>query len=124
MTGRVNALFLVVDSLRYDVVSDSELAETPTLDSLAEEGTMFEHCISQGVSTAPSMTAMLTGRYPLDYGGHWYIHDDQPTIAEQFQNNGYTTAAIHSNPNVSRLRNLIRGSIPSKKTFCRSPVDR
>jgi len=103
-----NFLFLVVDSLRYDVVFQDEF-DTPTLDALAEERVSFSQCFAQGVSTAPSMTAMLTGRYPLDYGGHWYFEEHQPTIAEQFQQNGYTTAAIHSNPNVSRLRNFHRG---------------
>lgn len=103
-----NVLFLVVDSLRYDAVADDEF-ETPNLDALAEEGISFSQCIAQGISTAPSMTSMLTGRYPLDYGGHWFLEEDQPTMAEQFQRNGYTTGAIHSNPNVSRLRNFHRG---------------
>lgn len=103
-----NVLFLVVDSLRYDVVLDDAVA-TPTLDALATEGVTFSNCFAQGISTAPSMTAMLTGRYPLDYGGHWYLEESQPTMAEQFQRNGYATGAIHSNPNVSRLRNFHRG---------------
>jgi arylsulfatase A-like enzyme len=103
-----NVLFLVADSLRADATFGAETT-TPTLDRLADEGVRFERCYAQGISTAPSMTAMLTGRYPLDYGGHWYITDDQPTMAEQFQANGYTTAAIHSNPNVSRLRNFDKG---------------
>jgi arylsulfatase A-like enzyme len=64
-----NVLFLVVDFLRYDVVADDEF-DTLTLDALAEEGVSFSQCFAQGISTAPSMTAMLTGRYPLDYGGH------------------------------------------------------
>jgi arylsulfatase A-like enzyme len=55
------------------------------------------------------MTAILTGRYPLDYGGHWYLEENQPTMAEEFKRNGYTTGAVHSNPNVSRLRNFDRG---------------
>ncbi|MBX0296638.1 sulfatase family protein [Haloarcula nitratireducens] len=103
-----NVLFLVVDSLRYDAVFGNEF-ETPNIDELAAEGVSFSQSFSQGISTAPSMTAMLTGRYPLDYGGHWYLEEDQPTIAEEFQRNGYTTGAIHSNPNVSRLRNFHRG---------------
>jgi arylsulfatase A-like enzyme len=103
-----NVLFLVVDSLRYDAVADDEF-ETPNLDALAQEGVSFSRCFAQGISTAPSMTSMLTGRYPLDYGGHWFLEEDQPTMAEQFQRNGYTTGAIHSNPNVSRLRNFHRG---------------
>lgn len=103
-----NVLFLVVDSLRYDVVA-GDVCETPHLDKLADEGVSFSHCFSQGISTAPAMTAMLTGRYPLDYGGHWYLEEEQPTMAEQFRRNGYNTGAIHSNPNVSRLRNFDRG---------------
>jgi len=103
-----NVLFLVVDSLRYDAVADGEF-DTPNLDALAAEGVSFSRCFSQGISTAPSMTAMLTGRYPLDYGGHWYLEEDQPTMAQQFRQNGYNTGAIHSNPNVSRLRNFHRG---------------
>ncbi|MDB2245708.1 sulfatase [Halorubrum ezzemoulense] len=103
-----NVLFLVVDSLRYDAVAGDEF-DTPNLDALAEDGVSFSRCFAQGISTAPSMTAILTGRYPLDYGGHWYLEEDQPTMAEQFQRNGYTTGAIHSNPNVSRLRNFDRG---------------
>lgn len=103
-----NVLFLVVDSLRYDVIAE-DIVETPTFDTLAEEGVEFTNCYAQGISTAPSMTAMLTGRYPLDYNGHWFLEDEQPTMAEQFQRNGYTTGAIHSNPNVSRLRNFHHG---------------
>jgi arylsulfatase A-like enzyme len=105
----VNVLFLVVDSLRYDAVFGDASFETPTLDSLAADGVVFDDCHSQGISTAPAMTAMLTGRHPLDYGGHWYIEESQPTMAEEFRANGYRTGAIHSNPNVSRLRNFHRG---------------
>ncbi|MFB9811039.1 sulfatase [Haloarcula sebkhae] len=103
-----NVLFLVVDSLRYDAVAGDEFA-TPNLDQIADSGVWFSKCFSQGISTAPAMTSMLTGRYPLDYGGHWYLEENQPTMAEQFQRNGYTTGAIHSNPNVSHLRNFHRG---------------
>jgi arylsulfatase A-like enzyme len=109
MNQTPNVLFLVVDSLRYDAVFGDESYDTPTLDRLADESVVFDNCYSQGISTAPAMTAMLTGRYPLEYGGHWYIEDEQPTFAEQFHENGYTTGAIHSNPNVSRLRNFDKG---------------
>jgi arylsulfatase A-like enzyme len=103
-----NVLLLAVDSLRADVFFDDNVA-TPTLDRLREEGVTFTNCFSQGISTAPALTAMLTGRLPLDYGGHWYLDDSQPTFAEAFQNNGYTTGAVHSNPYVSERRNFDRG---------------
>jgi arylsulfatase A-like enzyme len=104
-----NVLFAVVDSLRADAVFGPDAYDTPTLDSLAADGLAFEACFSQGISTGPSMTAMLTGRYPLEYGGHWYIEDDQPTFAEQFRAAGYRTGAIHSNPYVASGRNFDRG---------------
>ncbi|WP_049997577.1 sulfatase [Halococcus sediminicola] len=109
MNQSPNVLFLVVDSLRCDAVLGDESYDTPTLDRLADDGIVFENCYSQGISTAPSMTAMLTGRYPLEYGGHRYIEENQPTFAEQFKRNGYTTGAIHSNPYVSRLWNFDKG---------------
>lgn len=109
MDTQPNVLLLVVDSLRYDAVFGDDSFDTPTIDRLADQGMNFSNCYSQGISTAPAMTAMLTGRYPLEYGGHWYIEENQPTFAEQFQTNGYETGAIHSNPNVSRLRNFDKG---------------
>lgn len=108
-TGDLNVLFLVVDSLRFDAAIEENHTNTPTLDNLLEESVVFTNCFSQGVSTAPAMTAVLTGRLPLDYGGHWYLEDGQPTFAEQFRRNGYSTGAVHSNPYVSKRRNFDRG---------------
>lgn len=90
-----NDFFLVADSLRYDA-------------EIEAESVWLSRCFSQRISTAPSMTAMLTGRYPLEYGGTGFLEPDQPTMTEQFRRNGYTTGAIHSNPNFSRLRNFDR----------------
>jgi len=104
-----NVLFIVVDSLRYDAIRGDWQTSTPTIDRLVEQGITFTNCFSQGISTAPAMTAMLTGRLPLDYGGHWYFDESQPTIAEAFKENGYRTGAIHSNPYVSARRNFDRG---------------
>lgn len=111
MPDAPNVLLLVVDSLRYDALFDLNdwTTRTPTTNHLTDEGTRFDRCISQGISTAPAMTAILTGRYPLDYGGHWYLEEDQPTVAEQFQRAGYETGAVHSNPYVSSRRNFDRG---------------
>jgi len=109
MASKPNVLLVVIDSLRYDAVFGDTGTETPTMDRLAREGVTFSRCFSQGISTAPAMTAMLTGRLPLDYGGHWHLDEDQPTFAEAFHENGYTTGAIHSNPYVSARRNFDRG---------------
>lgn len=107
--GNPNVLFLVVDSLRFDIAVGDWESRTPHIDRLVDDGTLFTNCFSQGISTAPAMTAMLTGRHPLDYGGHWYLGDDQQTFPQAFQQNGYRTGAIHSNPYVSARRNFDRG---------------
>jgi len=107
--GGPNVLFVVIDSLRYDATVGSWESTTPHIDRLVEEGVQFTSCFSQGISTAPAMTAMLTGRHPLDYGGHWYLDKNQPTFAQAFQRCGYNTGAIHSNPYVSARRNFDRG---------------
>ena len=106
---RPNVLFLVVDSLRYDAVCGDWQTTTPNIDRLADEGVSFTNCYSQGISTAPAMTAMLTGSLPLDYGGHWYLQDDRSPFAEVFRRYGYQTGAFHSNPYVSQRREFDRG---------------
>lgn len=98
-------LVIFSDSLRKDLGGQA----MPQLAKLMEEGVTFENCFAQGISTAPSMTANLTSTLPLDFGGHWYLYNDRPTVAEVFRAAGFQTAAIHSNPNVSRLRNFQRG---------------
>lgn len=106
---RPNVLLLVVDSLRYDVALGDWRADTPTIDRLSERGVAFDRCFSQGISTAPAMTALLAGRLPLDYGGHWYLEPEQPTFAQAFRRHGLRTGAVHSNPYVSSQRNFDRG---------------
>jgi arylsulfatase A-like enzyme len=109
MTDPPNVLLLVVDSLRYDAVFGRDAFDTPALDGLAEDGLVFTNAFSHGISTAPAMTALLTGRHPLDYGGHWFLDESQPTFAETFSAAGYRTGAFHSNPYVSSSRNFDKG---------------
>lgn len=107
-----DTLLIIIDALRSDFVDfcRSKVANaTSDLSVLASEATIFENCFAQGISSAPSMTSLLTSTYPLDYGGHWYLADSRRTIAEILRDNGYSTAAIHTNPNVSRLRNFDKG---------------
>ncbi|GAB7021077.1 sulfatase [Halostagnicola bangensis] len=104
-----NVLFLVVDSLRYDAVYNWEDIEIPNIRDLANNGIEFTNCFSQGVATSPSMTAVLSGRLPLDHTGHRFIESDTPSVASEFQQQGYTTCGIHSNPNLSSSRGYDNG---------------
>ena len=87
---------------------------TPTLDTIAEDGLVFENAIAPGPSTPESMPAIMTGLYPVDtresypsllakrrsvIHRHMKTHE---TVAECFQRRGYTTAGFTPNPYTSR----------------------
>jgi arylsulfatase A-like enzyme len=106
-----NVLFITVDSLRPDHVGcyGYDRKTTPTIDSLAEEGTQFLQAAANGTSTPPSFASILSSTHPLMYGGWRYLVDDRPLIAQQFSNHGFDTVAFHSNPHIGRKRNHHNG---------------
>lgn len=63
-----NVVVVVIDALRADRVSAVGGREglTPNLDALAEDGTAFENAFTAASNTDPSVTSLLTGRYPLN----------------------------------------------------------
>lgn len=67
---RPNILLLVADQHRFDAVGcygNSDII-TPTLDTLAEEGTLFEACYVQNPICSPSRASLATGLYPRNHG--------------------------------------------------------
>jgi arylsulfatase A-like enzyme len=82
--------------------------QTPTLDSLARDGTVFEFAISQVPLTWPSHSVILTGTYPFHNGVQDFTR--QPlderfrSVAQVFKQQGYATGAgCHSRCNHRRL---------------------
>jgi arylsulfatase A-like enzyme len=73
---------LVVDALRADRVGaiGDVPGLTPNIDSLATEGTCFKNAFSCASNTDPSVTAILTGRYP---GNTVYHHGRLVTDEEK-----------------------------------------
>ncbi|MEM7536059.1 MAG: sulfatase-like hydrolase/transferase [Chloroflexota bacterium] len=65
-----NILFICTDQQRYDMLScyGNPHIHTPTIDSLAETGVLFEQCYVQNPVCAPSRASLLTGRYPHAHG--------------------------------------------------------
>jgi arylsulfatase A-like enzyme len=64
-----NVVLIAVDALRVDrtgVYSDDNL--TPNIDSLANDGEVFEQCFSCANATDASVTTILTGLYPTHHG--------------------------------------------------------
>lgn len=109
-----NILLIVVDCLRSDhTFGPQRSAHIPTLQSLAEKGTIFSHMITVNSVTVPCMTSMLSGMYPINHGVREHrsrhrIPDRFPLLAEILHDNGYNTYAEVTTPLGPHLR-LNRG---------------
>ncbi len=109
-------VFLItVDTLRADHLGWHGYPRdtSPRLDEWVERGVVFERAIVQWPKTGPSFASMFTSLYPHTTG---LIHDAAQTIPESyvalpgwFQERGFTTAAVISNPVLSRELGWGRG---------------
>lgn len=94
---RANVVLIVSDSLRADHVGCYGYSRetTPFIDSLAENGVLFEQAFSNSSYTRESISVLLSGLLPSS-GGHvgWHAAPslDLETLAESFQDTGYRTA--------------------------------
>ena len=68
--GQTDVLLVSIDTLRADALGcyGNANARTPTIDSLAAEGVLFEDATSQANTTVPSHATMLSGLYPIEHG--------------------------------------------------------
>ncbi len=71
--------------------------QTPNLDRLAREGTVFDNCTSCTPVCTPYRACMLSGQYPLHTG--MFLNDllmptDITTVAHALRNEGYRTGYI------------------------------
>ncbi len=95
-----NILLVTLDTTRADHVGayGYASAETPNLDALAREGTLFENCITPSAYTLPSHASIMTGLYPPYHGvrvnGASALGDVHTTMAERLAAKGYRTAAF------------------------------
>ncbi len=97
---RPNVLLVTFDTLRADHLSCYGYGriETPTIDSLAAEGVLFESAYATAPITLPSHTSLLTGLYPHQHGvrdnGVYRLEESTETAAEILRDAGYATAAF------------------------------
>ncbi len=120
----VNVILIIIDTLRKDHVScyGYERETTPNLDELAREGVRFENAKAPSPWTLPSIASMLTGQNPSNHmaGIHLdppdmedrrltMMHESILTIAQIFQQKGYSTVGFFQNPFVDPSFGLDRG---------------
>jgi len=71
--------------------------QTPHLDRLAAEGTVFNRCYTANPTCTPTRASMITGKYPSQHGA-WALGTKLPehehTVGEDFLAAGYQTALV------------------------------
>ena len=68
--NRPNIIFIITDQQRYDTICGLgyDYMETPNLDRLVREGTVFEQCHVTAASCAPARASLFKGYYPHTTG--------------------------------------------------------
>ncbi len=94
-----NVVLITVDTLRADRLNPYGYAEiqTPAIARLAEEGIVFEKAFADTSWTLPSLSSVMTGKYPSEHrvrSWHDTLKDREQTLAEKLKAAGYHTAAI------------------------------
>jgi choline-sulfatase len=110
-----NVILITIDTVRADHTGPygAKGVETPTLNSLAHDGIVFDHAISQVPLTWPSHAVILTGTYPFQNGVQDFT--GQPlearfrSVAQVFKQQGYATGAVVSAFVLDRSWGLARG---------------
>ena len=109
-------VFLItVDTLRADHLGWHGYPRdtSPRLDEWVERGIVFERAIVQWPKTGPSFASMFTSLYPHTTGlinrAAQTIPDDYLALPAWFQERGFTTAAVISNPVLSQELGWGRG---------------
>ncbi len=104
--GLPNILLIVMDTARVDGLSCYGMNgvppdNTPNLDRLAKEGSLFTRAIAQAPWTLPSHSSLFTGLYATQHGvckGGDRLFDSYTTMAEFLQSVGYQTVGLSNNP--------------------------
>src|SRR5687767_4051423 len=98
-SSRPNVLWLIADDHAAYVTGcyGNKLVQTPNIDALASAGMRFDRAYCNSPVCTASRQSFLTGRYPRSIGVSLLptpLPEEELTLAEIFQQAGYTTAAI------------------------------
>jgi len=109
--ARQNLLFVTVDCLRSDFVG-TDHADTPFVDSLAEDGLDYRQLFATATTTTPCVASLMTGAYS-EHNGVYSLEEARldegvPTLAEHLSEAGYETSALVTGPIVAET-DLDRG---------------
>ena len=127
-----NVVVVLIDTLRADKlqsINRESRVRAPTLNRLAEEGSLFTAAQSTENWTKPSVAAVLTGLYPRTHGARTQqavLSEDALLLSEHLKEQGFQTASFIANGYVSdrfgfdqgwdKYRNFIREEVSSDAT--------
>lgn len=97
-TVRPNVLLITSDQQHWATlgVLNPEI-ETPNLDRLAAQGTLFTRAYCPNPTCTPTRASIITGQYPSQHGAYSLgtkLLEDRHTVGEDFQAGGYRTALV------------------------------
>jgi arylsulfatase A-like enzyme len=95
-------VLITVDTLRADRLEayGGALGLTPHLDALARQSEVFLRAYAPSAFTLPSVSAIMTGRYPQELGiwkNESGVPESAATLAAELRGRGWRTAAVVSN---------------------------
>jgi arylsulfatase A-like enzyme len=114
VNARPNVLLICIDSLRADHLGCYGYARdtSPTIDSLASVGSVFDNAIAQSSWTLPSHASLFTSLYQKSHGVNSILQAlgaTARTLAEQLRTEGYVTVAVISGGPLSVDHGLNQG---------------
>jgi arylsulfatase A len=99
-----NVIFILADDLGYSELGcyGNTFNETPSIDQLAENGLLYTDAYASAPVCSPFRASLMTGQHPARIGITDYLRphedrhlsEDYTTIAEIFQQKGYSTGMI------------------------------
>ncbi len=100
--SRPNILFIMSDDHAYQAISAygselSQLAPTPNIDRIAQNGALFTHMYNTNSICGPSRAVILTGKHSHMNGFRQNgerFDGNQPTLPKKLKSIGYQTALI------------------------------
>jgi len=95
---RPNILLITSDQQHWHTlgINNPEI-QTPNLDKLAANGTVFTRAYCVNPTCTPTRASMITGQYPSQHGAYSLgtkLSEEKHTVGDDFQQAGYRTALV------------------------------
>lgn len=119
-----NVIIIILDALRADHLSlyGYDRLTSPNIDKWAQGrgSIVFDNAFTPKTKTSPAVASLFTGLYPSSHRIYYcaqFLRDDLTTLSEILQHNGFRTASIVANANVSEKFNFHQGFSYHKSGF-------